>query len=159
VTSFVSLGLHIQPTTIAALEDASNIWAILAEYAEEAAVKGLPPPAIRAETYKDLEAKGILHPISALLHGELIGYVTVMASEIPHYSRVIAITESFFVMKAHRNTGAGLKLLRAAEKTARELGSPGLLVSAPMGGRLFEVLTRAGYSETNRVFFKGWADA
>jgi L-amino acid N-acyltransferase YncA len=159
VTSLLNRGLKVQPTTIAALEDAPNIWSILVEYAEEAAVKGLPPPAIRAETYKNLEAAGLLHPISALKDGELIGYVTVMASEIPHYSRVIAVTESFFVARAHRSTGAGLKLLRAAEQKARALGSPGLLVSAPFGGSLAQVLPRAGYSETNRVFFKGWADA
>ena len=69
-----------------------------------------------------------------------------------------AITESFFVAKVHRDSGAGLKLLRAAEQKARALGSPGLLVSAPFGGTLVQVLPRAGYTETNRVFFKGWAD-
>ncbi len=40
---------------------------------------------------------------------------------------------------------------------ARELGTPGLLVSAPMGGSLAEVLPRRGFAETNRVFFKGFA--
>ena len=38
-----------------------------------------------------------------------------------------------------RKTGAGVRLLRAAEARARDLGAPGLLVSAPFGGRLFEV--------------------
>jgi GNAT superfamily N-acetyltransferase len=154
VASFLSPGLQVQATTIATLEASPNIWALLAEYAEEASVKGLPVPAIRADDYKRLEAAGVLHPFSALLNGELVGYVTVLASVMPHYCRVIAITESFFVGKAHRRSGAGLRLLDAAERKAAELGSPGLLVSAPFEGSLFKVLPRRGYVETNRVFFK-----
>ena len=48
----------------------------------------------------------------------------------------------------------GLKLLAAAEEKARELKSLGLLVSAPFGGNLWELLPRCRYVETNRVFFK-----
>ena len=70
----------------------------------------------------------------------------------------VATTERFFV-KAHRKTGAGLRLLRAAEEKARALGSPGLLVTAPFEGDLFQVLPRVGYQETNRVFFKSLAEA
>ncbi len=154
MTSLLSAGLHIQPTTIAALEAASNIWSLLLEYAQESAAPDMVPPAIRAMDYKRLEALGVLHPISALLDGELIGYVTVLASEIPHYGRSIAITESIFVAKAHRKTGAGLKLLRAAEAKARELGSPVLLVSTPIDGDLAEVLPRVGYGEVGRTFLK-----
>lgn len=158
MTSLLCQGLTIQATTIAALEDAPNIWALLAEYANESAIDGLPPPAIRVDRYKQMEAAGILHPISALLDGELVGYLTVLASDLPHYSRTIAVTESFFVAKVHRGSGAGLKLLRAAETKAREIGSPGLLVSTPYEGKLFHVLPRLGYRESNRVFFKELAD-
>lgn len=152
--NLLAQGLQVQPTTISALEDAPNIWSLLLEYAGEAAAPGMVPPAIRAQDYKRLEAAGVLHPISALFDGELIGYVTVLVSEIPHYGRSIAITESFFVARAHRKTGAGLRLLRAAEAKARELGSPVLLVSAPPRGDLAEVLPRIGYDEVGRTFLK-----
>jgi GNAT superfamily N-acetyltransferase len=76
----------------------------------------------------------------------------VLKPVIPHYGVAIAVTESFFVGKEYRKSGAGLKLLRAAEAHAE--GAPGLLVSAPVGGTLAEVLPHLGYRETNRVFFK-----
>jgi GNAT superfamily N-acetyltransferase len=74
---------------------------------------------------------------------------------MPHYSVRIAVGESFFVSAEHRKTGAGLKLLKAAEDYAKEINSSGLLISAPLGGNLAEILPHVGYVETNRVFFKG----
>lgn len=38
------------------------------------------------------------------------------------------------------------------ELTAREIGSPGLVISAPFAGRLFGVLPRCGYTETAGSF-------
>lgn len=48
-------------------------------------------------------------------------------------------------------------LIRRAEKRAREVRSPGMLFSAPSGGRLSVLLPRIGYRETNRVFLKEFA--
>ncbi len=114
----------------------------------------MPPAIANAEMYMNLEKAGSLHTIGAFLNDAAIGFITVLLSVIPHYSTLLAITESFFVAKAHRNTGAGLKLLRAAEDCAKEHKSPGLLVTAPFEGDLFRVLPRLGYRETNRVFFR-----
>lgn len=150
--------LTVGRSSIAALEAAPNIDALLAEYAAESAIAGLPPPAAKVETYRRLEAAGLLHTFTALHDGELAGFITVLASDLPHYGTTVAVSESFFVAQTHRKSGAGLRLLRAAEDKARALGSPGLLVSAPFGGRLFEVLPRVGYRETNRVFFKKVSD-
>lgn len=147
--------MNVQPSTIAELEAAPNIEALLAEYAAESAIDGLPPPAAKVETYRTLEAARMLHTFSALTSsGQLAGYITVLAPELPHYSAVVAVAESFFVAKRWRMTGAGVDLLHAAEDKARALGSPGLLVSAPYAGRLFDVLPRLGYVETSRIFFK-----
>jgi GNAT superfamily N-acetyltransferase len=146
--------VSIQDSTIAALEAADNLPALLAEYADEAAIDGLPAPASRIETYRHLEQVGALHTISAVRDGRLVGFITLVAPVMPHYSVPLAVSESFFVARADRCGGAGLKLLRAAEDKARALGSPGLLVSAPYRGDLFRVLPRVGYRETNRAFFK-----
>jgi GNAT superfamily N-acetyltransferase len=150
--------LTIAKSSIAAIAGAREFAAIAAEYAAEAAIDGLPPPAAKMETYRQLEAAGMLQAFSALEDGALIGFVTLLAPVLPHYGVAVAVCESFFVAGAHRRTGAGLRLLSAAEDAARALGSPGLLVSAPFGGRLFEILPRRGYVETNRVFFKKVAD-
>lgn len=151
--------MNVQASSVAELEAADTFDALLAEYAAESSVRGMPPPAAKMETYRHLESVGMLHVISATHEGELIGFITVLASPLPHYGAVVAVSESFFVAKAHRKTGAGLRLLREAEGRGRALGSPGLFVSAPFGGDLFQVLPRVGYAETNRVFFRSFADA
>jgi GNAT superfamily N-acetyltransferase len=147
-------GLQIRPSSIAALEASPQMAGLLAEYADEAAIDGLPRPYPRWDAYRAIEATGLLHVFSATLNGQLLGFVTVLEARQPRYSEPLAITESFFVGKAHRKTGAGLRLLQAAERKAGELGTSGLLVSAPFGGSLAEVLPRVGYTETNRVFFR-----
>lgn len=148
--------LIIKKCSIAEMEATSNISELLEEYAAESAIDGLPKPSAKIETYKQLERTGALHALGAFSNDLLIGYITILSPVLPHYSAVVAVAESFFVAKAHRKTGAGLKLLRDAEEYARNIGSPGLLVSAPFGGNLAEVLPHVGYSETNRVFFKGF---
>lgn len=146
--------LTIAPSTVAGISNAPEFPALAAEYAAESAIDGLPPPAAKMATYRQLERAGMLHAIAARHDDALVGFITVLAPVLPHYSVPVAVSESFFVARAHRCTGAGLRLLRAAEDKARALGSPGLLVSAPFEGNLFKVLPRVGYVETNRVFFK-----
>ncbi len=152
--------LVIKKCTIADLEGASNIQEILDEYAAESSpsIKGLPRPMAKVDTYKHLESMNAIHIIGAFSDAVLIGYIIIIAPIMPHYSIRIAVSESFFVLKEHRKTGAGLKLLRAAEEWAKEQGACGILVSAPTDGDLAEVLPRTGYTETNRVFFRSLGD-
>jgi GNAT superfamily N-acetyltransferase len=150
--------MNVQASSVSEIEAASNFGELLAEYASEAAIAGMPAPAAKMETYRHLESAGMLHVFSALSDGQLVGFITVLAPVLPHYGVAVAVSESFFVARAHRKTGAGLKLLREAEAKAASLGSPGLLVSAPFGGDLFHVLPRVGYAETNRIFFKKIGD-
>jgi GNAT superfamily N-acetyltransferase len=144
----------IKKCTIADLESAPNIADLLVEYAAESSIDGLPKPSAKVDMYKHLESLGTLSTFGAFINDALIGYITVLSPIMPHYSTIIAVAESFFVAKEYRKTGAGLKLLHEAESHARAVGSPGLLVSAPFGGNLAEVLPHIGYNETNRVFFK-----
>lgn len=153
----VGMSLSIRKSSILELEAQPNIHEILDEYATESAIKGLPAPAAKVELYKYLESTDALYTIGAFLDELLIGFVTVLAPVLPHYGRLIAVTESVFVAKAYRKTGAGLKIIASAEEYAKEIGSPGLLMSAPLGGNLAEVLPHIGYDETNRTFFKSFA--
>jgi GNAT superfamily N-acetyltransferase len=147
-------GMTVQPSSVAGIAAAPNFGELMEEYAAEGAIEGLPPPIFRMEIYRHLEAAGLLHAFSATADGRLIGLVTVLESRLPRYEQPVAVTESFFVGKAYRKTGAGLRLLRTAEAKARDIGSSGLMVSAPFAGVLAEVLPRLGYRETNRIFFK-----
>lgn len=149
----------IKKCTIAELEAAANIQDILAEYADESSpsIKGLPRPLAKVDTYKHLETMDAIHTIGAFFDDLLVGYIIIVAPVMPHYSVRIAVSESFFVLKEYRKTGAGLKLLHAAEDWAAQEGACGILVSSPTGGDLAEVLPKIGYAETNRVFFRSLA--
>lgn len=146
--------LIITPSTVAAITGAPTFAALLGEYAAESANRGLPPPMVHLDRYPQLEAAGVLHPIAAILDNELIGFISVLVSVLTHYGISIAVSESYFVANAHRHTLAGLKLLVAAEEKTRALGAHGIYVSSPTGGALDKILERAGYGETNRIFFK-----
>lgn len=125
------------------------------EYAHESAIAGLPDPSEKMEMYLAMDGYGVLQLYGAFMPSQtLVGFVAVLAPVLPHYGVTIAVCESLFVASAHRKTGAGMRLIRTAEQHAKEICSPGLLVSAPLGGRLATILPRIGYSETNRVFLK-----
>lgn len=150
--------LIIEPSTVDAVTGASNFAELAAAYAVESQISGLPAATTDMAGYRKLEEAGLLHVFAATLDGELIGFLSVLIAAHPRYGVPLASSESLFVAREHRSTGAGLKLLAAAEAKARELGTPGLLVSAPLGGSLADVLPRRGYAETNRVFWKGFSN-
>lgn len=146
--------VRITPTTVAFILEAPEFPALLEEYAGESRNIGMPPPMPYLDRYPQLEAMGMLHPIAATLDDELIGFITVLVSVLPHYGFSVAVSESYFVAKAHRHTMAGLKLLVAAEEQTQARHSCGLYVSARIGSGLDKVLERAGYEGTNKVYYK-----
>ena len=125
-------------------------------YAAESAMEGLPPVDCQYDIYEKLCSTGIIFVLAAYNHEVLCGFAVVITSIVPHYGVCVAATESFFVAPDKRDTGAGLMLLREAERVAKTRGAVGFLVSAPTGGRLDEVMMKSStYKERNRVFFKG----
>lgn len=146
--------LVIRKCTVSEMETDAAFPYLLEEYAQELAIDGLPHPQAQIEMYKKLESIGSLQPIGAYYQDILIGFINVLMVMNPHYGVSIAVSESFFVAKEYRRTGAGLKLLHKAEDYSANLGSPGIFVSAPSDGVLSEVLPNAGYIEKSRAFFK-----
>jgi GNAT superfamily N-acetyltransferase len=151
-------GLAVETSSVSALEASPEFPALAREYAEETLIDGMPAPSVQWKTYRRLESAGLLAVFTARLDGTLLGFITVLLAELPRYGERVAMSESFFVAKAHRRTGAGLRLLRRAERHARERGSRGLFVSAPCRGELSAVLPRLGYDEAHRIFFKRTSD-
>lgn len=127
---------------------------LLAEYAAESGMSGMPKPEAHRSSYQNLEDAGVLQALGYYKDYEMLGFVVVLVNLIPHYSAAIGLTESIFVTKQHRNTGAGLLLLRAAEKHAASKGAIGFIASAPVGSSLARVLPCIGYAHTNEAFFK-----
>lgn len=146
--------LRVAPCRVADIEASPDFPALADEYADESLIDGMPPPIARWPQYHALEDAGLLSVFAAKEGEALLGFISVLASALPRYAEPLAICESFFVAEAYRRTGAGIRLLRAAERKAREIGARGLLVSAPYRGRLFEVLPRLGYAESSRIFFR-----
>lgn len=146
--------LTIKQCTVQELKSAPNFADLLASYAIESAIHGMPKAQAKMDMYYALEAAGSISIFGAYVGELLVGFLIVLAPMLPHYGRTVATAESFFVDPDHRSSGAGLELLRRAEKHADEIGSPALLVSAPAGGALEKVLPRVGYEHSNTVFFK-----
>lgn len=136
----------------------SNTAGLLAEYAAESSINGMPPINTDSKTYMAMERSGCLQAIGAFKGDKLVGVIVLLTSVLPHYSALTTVTESFFVAKKYRKGGTGLKLLKAAEEYARDRGAVGMLVSAPAGGSLEKVIPRMGYSHSNTIFFKGFLD-
>lgn len=154
------MNLAIRRSTVAEFEAAPNFIEILDEYAEELAVKGLPHPKAKIETYYQLESIGVLHPIGAYIDNTIIGFINVLMAVNPHYGIAIACSQSYFVSNKYRETGAGLKLRSEAEAVAQELKSPGFIISGPAGGTLVEILEKSkSYEELSRSFFKSFSYA
>jgi predicted acetyltransferase len=105
--------------------------------------------------YNTLEKAGVFQAFGAYDNDTLIGFIVVLVSNNPHYGKVIGTIESFFVSKAKRKTGAGLKLLRISEIFCKEFGAVGLFLSAPVESQLAKTMEKLSpYKETNRVFFR-----
>ena len=117
----------------------ASFSALGAEYAAECAMDGLPPPEPKMEMYRMIYQSGILHPLGAFDGDAMVGFVVLLTPVIPHYGYTIAVAESLFVAAAARSTGAGIKLIRAAEKHARDSGCPAILFSAQINSPLEKV--------------------
>lgn len=144
--------ITIRPCTVADIESAPN--ALLAEYGRESAIPELGPVNPQFPIYKVMEANGSVRMIGAFRGDQIVGFIALLVSVLPHFGVVVGTTESFFVASHDRKSGAGLRLLRAAEDMAREMGAVGFFVSTPVGSRLERVMPGIGYRETNRVFFR-----
>lgn len=148
--------LTIRLMTMAEFEAAAGLDALLAEYASEAAIHEIGPPNPQYPMYRAMEAAGMLKPFGAFVDGQLVGFIFVMTTQLPHFGKLVSAVESYFVASAHRHTGAGNQLRGCAEMTALSNASVGILMSVPVDGRLGIVLPRYGYRETNTTFYKAF---
>lgn len=147
--------ITVKPYQVADFEAAPNMAELLAEYAEESALDELGAASPQFTMYRQMEAAGIARLLVAIQGDTIVGLVFVLVSSVPHFGKPVASTESFFVTKSARKTGAGLKLLHEAERLAQEAGAVGLFVNAPVGSNLASVLdSMKSYREASRVFFR-----
>lgn len=146
--------ITIEQTNLTSLMHDPAFPALCREYADESSIDGMPPVNPSWDLYSTLERSGGMRILRVLWYGELIGFCVTLHNLNPHYGRIIMAIESIFVTKAHRTTGAGLKLIKAAERMASEVGATGIFFSSPITGALGRVLDKIGYRQTNIVHFR-----
>lgn len=149
-------GLDLCGVTVAGLMSDPDIEALVAEYEAEAASPELPPAAPQWELYAAWERAGTFELIAAREAGRLIGFVSVLRANLPHYGGSICVVESLFVTSGRRRTGAGRALIKAAQASAAYHGM-GLLITARAGSALEAILPRMGCRHSNTVFVWGKA--
>lgn len=113
-----------------------------------------PKPTIRKEDYLPLEKAGLLAVYGATRGGKLVGIATCVKGKIPHYGVSIAIVESLYLMREHRASGLGLRLLEACEDQARIWALPHIFIQVHEEEIevLGKVLQRRKYSERIHTF-------
>lgn len=127
--------LSIRPYSIAELETAPNVDALLEEYAREGITEGLGPVVAQWWLYRKMEDAGLLHVIGAFLDDTLVGFITMVVMQRPHYEALIASYESYFVAESASKSGAGIALRNAARDLAASMGAIGMVFNAAVGSR------------------------
>jgi hypothetical protein len=146
----------IRQISVDELVGCSEFPALLQEYADECPPKSGMPHTYNKPTYHALEESGALHSFGAFGEdGELRGFVTLIITMLPKYTLADWGDGEFLCGEQAPQDRGGIRLLRAAEAKASEAGAFGMLVSAPAGGKLAEVMPRSGYKESDIIFFKG----
>lgn len=146
--------LVIKQCAIADVVNAPNFNDILNAYESECAIPEITGANPSLDTYSMLESLGKIIVIGAFSGSYLAGVLIVVVTEFPHFSRIIASSESFFVDRNHRKNGTGKRMLALAEEKAKCMGAVGLFMSAVANGRLEKAAPMMGFRKTNTQFFK-----
>lgn len=146
----------VYPCMLGSMIDDPAFNGLVAEYAEECKMRGMPEPEWAREMYEGMEQMGIVQGLVLRdLEFRMVGFSVLFCTVVPHYSKLVVTTESLFVTKEHRKGGGGMKLIRAIEGHAKNIGAVGLLLSAPEGGSLAQVAPKIGYTHASNVFLRG----
>lgn len=150
-----SAGCVIRKCALAEIKSNRNFNRLAREYAAEGKLFNLPPSDEKLAVYTLIERSGFFHIFGAFDGDILIGFIALLIPIIPHYGVGVAVAESYFVGKKYRKRGAGIRLLRAAERHAQELKTPGVIISLPPESELFSALVkRDEYAEGNRAIYR-----
>jgi len=99
------------------------------------------------DTYYKLASAGVLHVITARLNGEIVGYTTLLITDLMQHSGVKAcFVDSMFLKKEHRKGLTGYRLLKFVENCARTKGAKRLEWGVTIYNDFSPILKRMGYS-------------
>lgn len=95
------------------------------------------------DKYLVLEDMDRMKASAAFEDDVIVGFVAVIVSPHLHYGTEIATIDTLWLDQSHRKGSAGLRLIREAQRLAKEeFGVDNLLCSAPAGSRLSTLLAK-----------------
>lgn len=134
--------------------DIINEKELLEQYAQESKSSLVPSHEPSVELYDILEKKDILKCFGVYDNKQMVGFVTVTLSPMPHYSEMCATIESLFVSKEHRKFGTAKRLLSIVEQEAKDNECVAMFMSAPIGSRLELATKGLGFTPTHITYTK-----
>jgi len=137
--------------TFADLESDPAFYALVDGYTRECAIPEFTPGEVQVDTYNLMEQAGALHTFAVRTGNTLVGFLLILLHKLPHFGVRTAVVESIYVDPEHRG-GVGLSVVTAAKNFAAEQGVRGLLMSAPVGSQLSQLLPHLDFRHTNETF-------
>jgi GNAT superfamily N-acetyltransferase len=105
--------------------------------------------------YRRMEEAGSLLILAALKAGRIVGYSVNFIVRHPHYADLMVCqNDLLFIDPAHREGGAGIRLMRRTEQESKKRGCRLMLWHAKEGTPLADMLPRMGYGVQDIVFSK-----
>jgi len=106
------------------------------------------------QKYQLLEDSGYLLILAALEQNKVVGYIVVVTNPMLHHKdKYMAITDSFYVDPAYRNSGIFKELLEEAARLCKEAGVVSFRVGVNMNNPAPEkILQQLGYREAERLY-------
>lgn len=121
--------------------------------------KDLRPLNVDHGRYTRLCAAGMIHVLSARCNRKLVGFISFIVDPAPHALHhgprwVVAVSDAWFLAKAHRRGMAGLRMLRAATASLQAAGVTAVLNSAPRHTKLDKLFKAEGMLRVETVWRK-----
>ena len=125
-------------------------------YQELSTDKATIPLDVREEEFSNLDAKGVLHAVTAREDGKLIGYHISALLPHMHYksSGLMAYTDVYFLHPDYRIGTTGIKLLNEVERTLAERGIKKFYIGTKIHSDNGALLEALGYRPTDRIYTK-----
>jgi GNAT superfamily N-acetyltransferase len=105
--------------------------------------------------YRRMEEAGSLLILAAFKAGQIVGYSVNFIIRHPHYADLLVCqNDLLFIDQAHREGGAGIRLMRRTEQEGKKRGCRLMLWHAKEGTPLAAMLPRMGYGVQDIVYSK-----
>lgn len=126
---------------------------IMKEYGEEVQYPGLEPSPDR-EMYERLESAGVAQFVGAFDGDRLVGIAVYCKTVVPRFKGpLLASSDALWVAPEYRKAAAGLRLIRAVERFAKEDGCAGIFWGVKKGTRAEALFARLA-TPLNTLFWK-----